>query len=107
MQVHEIPRNYKGESRILIFSMKSLVWTAIMGLIGLIFIFILGMFGLKNIGIGISIVFAAIGFCIGTFKFPDTKKFQITRKVGGENIDDVIKRWLNFKRKKNKIYIIK
>ena len=107
MQVHEIPRNYKGESRILIFSIKALVWTAALGGIGSIFIFLFGIFGLKNIGIGISIFMGAVGFCIGTFKFPETKKFEITRKVGGETIDDVIKRWIKFKRKKNKIYITK
>ncbi len=51
--------------------------------------------------------YGAIGFSIGTFKIPDNKKFEFTRKTGGENIDDVAKRWINFKRKKNRVYIWK
>ena len=51
--------------------------------------------------------YGAIGFSIGTFKIPDNKKFEFARKTGGENIDDVAKRWINFKRKKNKVYIWK
>jgi hypothetical protein len=31
----------------------------------------------------------------------------VTRLVGGEKIDDVILRYIRFKRKKNKIYITK
>ncbi len=36
---------------------------------------------------------------------PNIDSFKITRKTGGENIDDIIKRAFLFKRKKNKIYI--
>lgn len=36
---------------------------------------------------------------------PNIESFNITRKTGGENIDDVIKRWVLFKKKKNKIYV--
>ena len=36
---------------------------------------------------------------------PDTNSFEITKKTGGENIDDVIKRWFKFKMQKNKIYV--
>lgn len=106
MQIHEIPRDYKGESRILyIFSIKALMWTGGAGLIGLLFYFIFNLIGLQMIGIIIAVIFAAIGFCIGTFKVPDTKRFKITEATGGESIDDVIRRWFNFKRKKNRIYV--
>jgi len=108
MQVYEVPRNYKGEGRILyIFSYKALMYTAIGAGIGFIFYFILKIIGLKMLGIGIMIFLGLIGFSIGTFKVPDSKRFDITEKTGGENIDDVIKRWVQFKMKKNKIYVYK
>lgn len=106
MQIHEIPRNYKGESRILyVFSMKALAYTGIGAAIGLIFYLIFKLLGMTMIGIGFVIILGGIGFCIGTFKMPDSKKFKLTEKTGGEAIDDVIKRWINFKRGKNKIYV--
>ncbi len=106
MQIYEIPRNYKGESRILyIFSMKGLMYTAIGVGIGLIFYFLFNLVGLTVVGIIITAIFGLIGFCIGTFKIPDSKKFKITEKTGGENIDDVIKRAIKFKQKKNRIYV--
>lgn len=108
MQVHEIPRNYKGEGRILyIFSMKALMYMAIAAIPGVIINFILSALGLTTIGIIITVIFAAIGFIIGTCKVPDTRKFKITEKTGGENIDDIIKRAIKFKQKKNKIYVYK
>ena len=51
------------------------------------------------------IIFALIGFGIGTFKMPNTKNFEITKKTGGEKIDDVLLRFIKFKMKKNRIYI--
>lgn len=106
MQTYEIPRNYKGEGRILyIFSMKALMYTAIGAGVGMIFYFIFSLFGVDMIGIVATVICGAIGFSIGTFKMPNSKKFQITEKTGGENIDDVIKRYIKFKKKKNKIYV--
>lgn len=108
MQSYEIPRNYKGENRILfIFSTKALIYTAIGLGIGLIFYFVFNLIGLTMIGIGIAIFFGLIGFVIGTFKVPDIKKFEFTKKTGGENIDDVIRRWFKFKTGKRKIYVYK
>lgn len=106
MDIHEIPRNYKGESRILyIFSMKALAYTGIGALVGGIFYFLFKIIGLEMIGFGCVIFLGAIGFGLGTFKIPDSKKFKLTEKTGGESIDDVIKRWIRFKRGKNKIYV--
>lgn len=106
MQTYEIPRDYKGEGRILyIFSTKALMYTAVGVGIGLIFYFICSLFGARIVGIIITAIFGVIGFAIGTFKVPNSRKFQITEKTGGENIDDVIKRYIKFKKKKNKIYV--
>lgn len=108
MQSHYIPRNYKGEGRILyIFSTKAIIYTAIGAGIGLILYFLLNLLGLTTLGIIITAIFGGIGFAIATFKVPELKNFEITKKTGGENIDDVIKRWLLFKKKKNKVYVYK
>lgn len=105
MGTYGIPRNVKGEGRILmIFSTKALLYSFIGGLLGGIFYFIFNLLGLTMIGIVFIVVFAAIGFSIATFKVPDTNSFEITRKTGGENIDDVIKRKIKFQMNKNKLY---
>lgn len=57
------------------------------------------------IGAIITGVFAFIGFAIGTFKIPESNAFEITKKAGGEPIDEVIIRYFKFKNKKNKIYV--
>ena len=56
-------------------------------------------------GIAVVVVFALIGFVIGTFKVPNIERFEFSRKTGGENIDDVIKRAVKFKMKKEKLYV--
>jgi len=106
MQIYEIPRNYKGESRILyIFSIKGLAYTGAGAAIGGIFYLIFKILGMQILGICFVLFFGLIGFCIGTFKMPDSKRFKLTEKTGGESIDDVIKRWIKFKKGKNKIYV--
>ena len=60
---------------------------------------------MTKIGLGILIFFAFIGFVIGTFKVPEIEGVTFTKKVGGENIDDVIKKAIKFKIKKNRIYV--
>lgn len=108
MQTYEIPRNYKGEGRILyIFSTKGLIYTCVGAGIGLIFYFILKILGFSFVGIIITLIFAVIGFGIGTLKVPESSAFEITKKTGGENIDDVILRWIKFKKNGNKIYVYK
>lgn len=106
MGTYLIPRNLKGEGRILtIFSYKALIYTVIGLIIGFIFYFILKLIKLNTVGIVIMIIFGLIGFGIGTFKMPNTKNFEITKKTGGEKIDDVLIRLIKFKMKKNRIYI--
>ena len=57
------------------------------------------------VGAILTVFFGLIGFAIGTFKIPESANFEITKKTGGENIDDVILRAIKFKNKKNRIYL--
>jgi len=105
MKSYYIPRNYRGEGRILyIFSTKALIYTAVGVGVGLIFYFIFNFLKLTTVGIIIASFFGLLGFIIGTFKVPEMKKFGVAKKNAGENIDEVIKKWIMFKKKKNKIY---
>ena len=106
MGTYNLPRNVKGEGRILfVFSTKALIYTAIGAVVGLIFYFIFSLFNFTIGGLIAIGVFGLIGFIIGTFKMPDSTAFEITKKTGGENIDDVIKRAIKFKMQKNRIYV--
>ena len=106
MGTYNLPRNVKGEGRILfIFSSKSLISTCIGGGIGLVFYFIFKVLNLTMIGIIITLIFALIGYSIGMFKVPDTNGFEITRKTGGENIDDIVMRYIKFKKNNKKLYV--
>ncbi len=106
MGTYNVPRNVKGEGRILfIFSTKALIYSGIGALIGGIFYIIFNLLGLTLVGIAVVAVFALIGFVIGTFKVPNIERFEFSRKTGGENIDDVIKRAVKFKMKKEKLYV--
>lgn len=106
MGTYNIPRNVKGEGRILfIFSTKSLIYTGIGGLIGIPFYFIFAAFKLGFVGLISIAVFALIGFLIGTFKVPAIGSLKSTKTVAGEKIDDVIRRAIIFKRKGKKIYL--
>lgn len=107
MGAYNIPRNVKGEGRILyIFSTKALIYTFVGALIGGIFYFILNAIGLTFIGLVLVVLFGAIGFSIGTFKVPKIKTIKAIHDISGENIDDVIKRYIKFKSKKSKIYTL-
>lgn len=108
MGTYMIPRNTKGEGRILfIFSTKALIYTVVGGGIGIPFYYLFKLMKMNMVGIGIVALLALVGFGIGTFKIPNSDGFKVTRLVGGENIDDVILRYIKFKKKKNKIYITK
>ena len=106
MGTYLIPRDLKGEGRILsIFSYKALIYTIIGIIIGYVFYYIFNLVKLGTVGIVIMCVFALIGFCLGTLNMPTTKKFEITKKTGGEKLDEIIVRLIKFKMKKNRIYI--
>lgn len=104
MGTYYIPRNYKGESRILyIFSIKSLITTAIGAGIGAIFYFLFSLLMLKTVGLIIMAIFAIIGYIIGAVKIPTITTIPLTKKIGGEPISEIIIRYFKFK-KKRKIY---
>ena len=108
MGTYELPRNVKGESRILfIFSTKALIYTVVGAGIGLLFYFIFSMLNMQMIGIAIVALLALIGFAIGTLKMPELGKFEFAKKTGGENLDDIIMRAIKFKTKGKKIYVYK
>lgn len=105
MGTYEIPRNVKGEGRILyVFSMKALMYTAGTGFIGLLFYYLFTSMGLQTVGIVIAAIFAGIGFIIGTFKMPEIPSLKFTKQTSGQNIEDIIKRAIKFYSKKSKIY---
>lgn len=103
---YNIPRNVKGEGRILyIFSYKAIAYTGVGVLIGAIFYFLFSLFGLDVLGYIFIGVFGFIGFGIGTFKMPDVPFLKEARLAAGEQIDEVIKRAIKFKMNKNKYYV--
>lgn len=103
---YNIPRNVKGEGRILyIFSYKAIAYVGVGILIGAVFYFILSLFGLDIIGYIIIGIFGFLGFAIGTFKVPNVNFLKSARLAAGEQIDEVIKRAFKFKTNKNKYYI--
>lgn len=108
MGTYELPRNVKGEGRILfIFTTKSLIYTVVSAGIGLIFNFILSMLNMTLAGLITVGIFAVIGFIIGTIKMPELGRFEFAKKTGGENLDDIIIRFIKFKTKGKKIYVYK
>ncbi len=106
MGTYNVPRNVKGEGRILyIFSYKALIYTSVGIGVGLIFYLIFNLIGIPFAGVIAIGIFGLIGFSIATFKVPDNNRFKFTKQTGGENIDEVIKRGIKFKMQKKKIYV--
>ena len=105
-RTYSVPRSVKGESRILIiFSVKSLMFTIGFGLVGLLIGYLLSMIGLGGATtVVVTAVFAVIGFCIGALSIPDSPIVGNLRKAGGEPISDILIRTILFKGKK-KIYL--
>lgn len=102
-----VPRSVKGESRILIiFTMKSFITTGAFGIIGgLIWYFCGTYFNLGLVpGLIITGIFGGFGYILGAAKIPDSPVMGKFRKAGGENLSDIIIRFISFKKKK-KIYI--
>lgn len=105
MGTYYIPRNVKGESRILyIFSVKSLITTLIGGAVGFIFYLIFLICGLKNLGLIVVGIFGLIGFICGAVKIPTIAGIPVTKKIGGESIDQIVLRYMKFK-KNRKLYV--
>lgn len=90
-----------------IFTRKSFAYTVAFGVVGLAFYYVIGvLLKYKMAGIITAIAVAAIGYAIATFKMPHISKFEITKKTAGEKLDDIILRWLKFKSKNNRIYVL-
>ena len=102
-----IPRDTKGEGKILmIFSKKSFIWTAAFALVAFVTIYpICCMFGSSVIGMIGILLFGLIGFIISSLKMPNSQNFEILRKTGGEDIDEILIRLLKFKKGGKKIYL--
>jgi len=106
MGTYNLPRDVKGEGRILfIFSTKSLITSCIGGAVGLVFYLIFKLCNLTVVGIVITVICALIGYVIGMFKIPENSSLYLSKKAGGENIDDVIKRYVKFKKNTKKLYV--
>ena len=73
----------------------------------MLFYWLFNMLNMTVVGYIFIGLFALTGFICGTFKIPDSSVLRVTRLVGGENIDDIILRYIKFKQKKNRIYITK
>ena len=103
---YNLPRDVKGEGRILfVFSTKALIYSTIGAAVGLPVYLIFSILNLNIVGIIAILLFALIGFVIGTFKVPEIPSIKATKDVGGENIDEVIKRFIKFKSQHNKVYV--
>ena len=90
MSTHYIPKNLKGETRILIiFSTKSLITTAIFAAIGGLLFLIFKALSLTILGVVLLIVFALLGYAVGTIAF--------TKNVEGDSVDEIILRYAKFK----------
>lgn len=105
MGTYQIPRNYRGESRILyIFTVKSLITTAVGAMLGSIFFLIFQAMKMTLVGIIIMAIFGLIGFVVGAVKIPTIVAFPVTKKIGGEPIGEIIIRYFKYK-KNRKMYV--
>ena len=106
MGTYNLPRNVKGEGRILfIFTPKSLLCAVIGIIVGLIFYIFFSMINLNFIGVIFIVLFALIGYGIAMLKIPNIGISKTTKIIAGENMDDIIKRLFFFKKKRNRIYV--
>ena len=106
MGTYYIPRNLRGETRILyVFTVKSLITTAIGGILvgGPLFLLIGMLLGQKVAGFIVVGVCAVIGWAIGAIKIPTVSSLPFTKNVGGESLDEIIRRYIKFKANK-KVY---
>ena len=102
-----IPRDTKGEGRILmIFSKKSFLWTIGCAVVGFLTVYLIcAMLGATLIGLIGVLLFGLIGFIIGSAKMPNSQNFEILRKTGGEDIDEILIRLVKFKKGGKKVYL--
>lgn len=105
MGTYYIPRNLRGETRIFyIFTVKSLITTVCGIALGLVFLLIFSMIGMKLVGVIITAILALVGFGIGAIKIPTLSGLPVTKKIGGEPLSEIITRWIKFNKNK-KMYV--
>ena len=104
MGSYAIPNNkLKGEGRILlIFTTKSLIYTAAGALLGTPIYIILSILGQKTIGMIIIALMPVLGYLVATVKFPSTTG-KIGRYLAGDTVDEIIIKYIKF-RKSRKLY---
>lgn len=103
MGTYYIPRNVKGETRILyIFTIKALITTVAGAMIGLLFYVIFAMIGLKIVGIVITVLLALIGYAIGMIKIPTIAGIPVTKKIGGDPLSEIIIKFFKFKKNRKR-----
>lgn len=108
MGTYNLPRNVKGEGRILfIFTRKSLMFTVGLSIVGVILFFIFRFIKLTPVGIVLLVLFTLTGFVIGTFKVPNLSGVKWAKTNAGQTLDDIIIRAIKFKQKRNRIYVYK
>ena len=94
----------KGESRILlIFTPKSLIFTAVGALIGFIFYLIFSAMNLSTVGVIIMVIFALIGYALVSIKIPANGTTRLQKNVGGLTLCEIIVAYYTFK-KNRKLY---
>lgn len=104
-RTYTVPRDAKGESRILyIFTVKSMITSVIGAIIGVVPYVILTIAGQGFAAFISVIVCAVIGYLAGIMTIPDTPLLGNLRKAGGEKVTDIIIRAITFKNRR-KIYI--
>lgn len=104
MSTHYIPKDLRGESRILmIFTTKSLITTAIFGAVGVVFYLLFSALKLRIVGVIILAILALLGFAFGTVKMPKITGWKFTKNIEGDSMDEVFLRFVKFKSNK-KIY---
>lgn len=104
MGSYAIPNNkLKGEGRILlIFTTKSLIYTAIGALLGTPIYVILSILGQKTIGMILIALMAVLGYLVATVKFPSTTG-KVGRYLARDTVDEIIIKYIKF-RKSRKVY---
>ena len=97
MSTHYIPKDLRGVTRILIiFTVKSLITTAIFGFVGAILYFIFSAMQMKVLGVILFAVFALIGYGFGTIKMPRITGWKFTKNIEGDSLDEVVVRFAKF-----------
>lgn len=107
MGTYRVPRNTKGESRILlVFSTKALIYTVVGIGIGYMINYVLKFMGISGVGMVIMAILALLGFSIATFKVPNIGSLPITKEIAGEPIDEVLIRYIKYRKSSKKIYTL-